>query len=133
MTRYVTTAALVLLTIAALTCATAGSVFAQPPGGGMMSDLMYLERSWTAVCFQLQCSSEQLNALLAPFDEALRTRDAAVQAAIEAQDMEAVTTALSACREVVDAALQEHLTDEQWTKYQELMAYQPLGAGPDRR
>jgi len=133
MTRYVTTAALVLLTIAALTCASTGSVFAQPPGGGMVFDLTYLERSWTAVCFQLQCSTEQLNALLAPFDEALQTRDAAVQAAIGAQDMEAVTTALSACREAVDAALQEHLTDEQWTKCQELMAYQPLGAGLGRR
>jgi len=152
MTRH---KAVVALAIVALTCTTAGSAFAQPPGGGpgggppgpppdgagqargtgggAISDMMYLERSWTAVCFQLLCSSEQLNALLEPFDQALQTRNAAIQAAVAAQDMEAVNTALSACKQAVNTALQAQLTDDQWATCQELMSYQPLGAGPGPR
>ena len=109
-------------------------VFAQQGGRGgdrggrrgTMGLMMYLERTWTLCSFKLECTAEQLEQLRPTYATALDTRDEAVQAAAEAQDWEAIGTALQACKDTLDAKLAEVLSEEQNTKLQE-MATQRFG------
>lgn len=117
----------------------AGEACAQDRGGrqgarggqrGMMGDMYYLERAWTAVSFQLDATPEQIAALTPIFREALTTRNELIQAAIEAQDFAGVQTAISDCKATLQAALQEQLTEAQWTKLDELMNARMMGGRP---
>lgn len=105
----------------------AGEVFAQAGGGGgrgqrgMMGDMYYLERAWTAVSFQLETTPEQIASLTPIFRDALLERNKLMHAAIEAQDFESVRTAISDCKTTLETALQKQLTHEQWTRLQRLL------------
>jgi hypothetical protein len=98
------------------------------PGGPMGG--MYLERTWTAVSFQLECTAEQKDALSPTYAAALKTRDAAVLKAHEEQDMEAVQAAMKACKTTLDAKLKEVLTADQLTALQKLMQPPARPDGP---
>lgn len=133
MSRKTMFAGLITFAVIALVVAMVASALAQQgpagPGrrGGMMGDMMYLERTWTAVSFQLECTGEQLRPTYAT---ALQTRNDALQAAREAQDREAVSAAIADCKSTLSAKLQEVLTEEQWTELEELMS---VGMGGMRR
>lgn len=138
MTRRRIFVGMIVVAALALAVGTVGSVFAQGGRGGragragargMMGAMMYLERSWTAVSFQLDCTSEQLEQLRPTYRTALQTRDSNLQASIEAQDRDGMVEAVTQCRETLEAKLQEVLSDAQWTKLQELMEARMGGAG----
>jgi len=109
---------MVLLAAVVLTTA-----FAQQPQPGRtgMRDMMYLERAWTAVSFQLECTAEQIEQLQPIFATALQTRNDAMQAAREAQDRDALNQAVADCKTTLTDALTAALTEEQMTKLDELM------------
>lgn len=52
----------------------------------MMGAMMYLERTWTAVSFQLDCTSAQLEQLRPTYRNTLNARDAAMKTPVESQD-----------------------------------------------
>ncbi len=126
MTRKSMFTGLVVVAVVALGAAMVTSALAQQEQGrrgrGMMGAMMYLERSWTAVSFQLDCTGEQLELLRPTYRTALQTRADAVEASIEAQDWEGVRMAFTECKDSLDAKLQEVLTDEQWAQLEELMS-----------
>lgn len=132
MRRTGMTMVMVVVTVAMLVTM-AGEVFAQGGGGGgrgqrgAMGDMYYLERAWTAVSFQLETTPEQIASLTPIFRDALLERNELIEAAIEAQDFESVRTAISDCKTTLETALQEQLTDEQWTKLQELLEARMFG------
>ncbi len=104
------------------------------PGGqggrGMMGAMMYLERTWTAVSFQLNCSSAQLEELRPTYRNTLSARDAAVKAAAEAQDWQAIGKAMQDSKTRLDAKLKTVLSDAQWQKLQQLMQPRMGGMRP---
>jgi len=95
-------------------------------GAGMMGAMIYLERSWTAVSFQLDCTGEQIEQLHPTYLQALQTRQEAVKAATEKQDREALMQAMTDCKATLETALQTVLNDEQWANLQTLMEA-PMG------
>ncbi len=88
---------------------------------------MYLERTWTAVSFQLDCTSEQLAELRPTYRTALQQRDSSVKQAMQAQDWEALRAVLTQCKQTLDAKLQQVLSEEQWNKLQSLMQARMAG------
>lgn len=122
-------AALAALTIVtALGWAQPGGFGGPPPGGGMgggppgdMGDMVYLEKSWTAVSFQLDCTPEQQDSLKPTYATELQTRDEALAQAMKKRDMNAMQKALQTCKTKLNARLKEVLSDEQWPKLQQLM------------
>ncbi len=102
-----------------------------PPGGGrggnMMGAMMYLERSWTTVTLQLDCTPEQIALLQPTFASELKTRNDAMKKAMEAQDWESLRTAVTTCQSALEAKLAEVLTEEQLTALDELMSVQMMG------
>jgi hypothetical protein len=82
---------------------------------------MYLERTWTAVSFQLDCTSTQLEQLRPTYRNSLNARNAALKAAGEAQDWQAMGKAMQDCKTRLDAKLKTVLSDSQWQKLQQLM------------
>ncbi|MFP3904446.1 MAG: hypothetical protein ACLFWB_09435 [Armatimonadota bacterium] len=122
----------------ALLAAVAIPVFAQrgeARGGdrgqrGMMGDMMYLERSWTAVSFQLECTDEQISQLYPIYALALQERNEAIKQAAVDQDREGYVEAIEACRTVLETKLQDVLTELQWQTLQEIM--QPARRGGQR-
>jgi Spy/CpxP family protein refolding chaperone len=114
------------------------AVRAQPPGGGggpgrggpgggggrgrgMMGTMLYLERSWTAVSFQLGCTAQQQAALRPTYLAALQARDAAIKKARDANDMQAIGTAFEKCKTTLDAKLKKTLSAAQWKKLETMM------------
>ncbi len=77
---------IVVLVAVGLVAATITSSIGQRQGTGTRGDMMYLERTWTAVSFQLDCTSEQLAQLRPTYRRALRARDSSVKQAMQAQD-----------------------------------------------
>lgn len=110
-----------------------------PPGGGrggnVMGAMMYLERAWTAVSFQLDCTHEQIELLHPTFAAELKTRNDAVKKAMQAQDWESMRTAITTCQSALEAKLAEVLTEAQMTTLDELMSVQMMGGrgGPGNR
>lgn len=123
----------VVLVAVGLVAATITSTIGQRQGAGARGDMMYLERTWTAVSFQLNCTSEQLAKLRPTYRTALQTRNSSVKQAMQAQDWEALRAALAKCRQTLDAKLQPVLSDEQWTKLQTLIRARLAGLGGGMR
>ncbi|MFQ6131981.1 MAG: hypothetical protein ACE5R4_08100 [Armatimonadota bacterium] len=121
--------AVLCIGVVSLAVAAAVVLAQQPPGGrrpggggrGMMGDMMYLERTWTAVSFQLDCTSEQLASLRPTYRNALNARNAALAKAREAGDFEAMGKAIRDCKTRLEAKLKEVLSTQQMTKLQQLM------------
>ena len=129
MSRKTTYAGLMAFGVMLLAAVVITMAFAQDqpqpqPGGqrGGMRDMMYLERTWTAVSFQLECTTEQIAQLQPVYATALQTRNDAIKVAREAQDRDGVTAAVTECKTTLTEKLPEVLTDEQWTKLDELMS-----------
>jgi len=91
------------------------------PGAGAMAAFMYLERTWTAVSFQLNCTGDQVTALKPTFRNALNARDAAIRAAMKNQDWAAMGKASTDCKTRLDAKLKAVLSKAQWAKLQQMM------------
>jgi len=123
---------LMAVAIVALGAAFVTDAFAQGQGGqgrqgrGMMGDMWYLERAWTAISFQIPLEAEQMAVLQPVFAEALQTRTDALTAAMQEQDrearMEAMGAAITECKDTLSTKLSEVLTDEQWTQLDTLMS-----------
>jgi hypothetical protein len=135
-TRPTTFSGLVFVTLLAIAV---GPAFAQTGGAGgqgggerrgMMGAMMYLERTWTAVSFQLECTSAQLEQLRPTYRNTLSARDAAVKAAVEAQDWQGIGKAMQDSKTRLDAKLKAVLSNAQWQKLQQLM--QPRMGGMRR-
>jgi hypothetical protein len=105
-----------------------------PPGGrmggppGEMQAMTYLEKSWTAVSFQLAGTAEQQKSLKATYATELETRNQALGQAIKKRDMNAMQKARETCKTNLNGKLKEVLTDEQWQKLQKVM--QPVAPLP---
>ncbi len=133
---------MVVLVAVGLVAATITSSLGQREGAGQRGDrqglrpggdMMYLERTWTAVSFQLGCTSAQLAKLRPTYRTALQTRDSSVKQAMQAQDWEALRAAIAKCKQTLDAKLQQVLSDEQWTKLQSLIQARMAGPGGGMR
>lgn len=124
-----------LMVAVVLLLAITASAWAQAPGGrrgrggrGMMGNMMYLERAWTAVCFQLEgVTNKQEESLKPTFKSALEARVADVQAARQAGgDRQAMFQAIQAankkCEDTLNTAMQQKLTPTQWDALQKLLA-----------
>ena len=94
-----------------------------------MGAMMYLERAWTAVSFQLGCTHEQIELLHPTFAAELKTRNDAIKKAMETQDMESMRAAITTCQSALEAKLAEVLTEEQLTALNELMSAQTMMGG----
>jgi len=90
-------------------------------GRGMMGAMMYLERTWTAVSFQLGCTGDQLTSLRPTYQNALATREAAVKKAVAAKNWQAVGKAMQDCKTRLETKLKQVLSKQQWTKLQQLV------------
>ena len=88
---------------------------------GMMGSMMYLERSWTAVSFQLDCTTEQLAQLRPTYRNTLSARDAALKEAMASQDREGTMKAITEATTRLETKLKSVLSDAQWAKLDELM------------
>jgi hypothetical protein len=129
--------------VAVVLLASAAFVVAQaPPAGGqrpqidpkVMASFMYLERTWTAVSFQLGCTSQQIASLKPTYQNALVARDAAVKKAMAAQNWQAAGKASVDCMTRLQAKLKQVLSSSQVAKLQQLLAPPagmrgPSGAG----
>ncbi len=135
-------AVLVTMAIVGLGAAFVTDVFAQGggrrgrQGRGMMGDMWYLERAWTAISFQIQLEPEQMALLQPAFAEALQARTDALNAAAQTEDretrMQLMVSAITQCRETLSTKLSEVLTDEQLTQLDKLMSAN-MGFGGPRR
>ncbi len=119
-------AGLIALTLTAATAwvvAQGGSPAGQRPGFDPRAagSFMYLERSWTAVSFQLNCTAQQLGALKPTYANTLAAREAAVKQAMAAKSWQAAEKASLDCKTRLETKLKQVLTSQQWTKLQQLM------------
>jgi len=87
----------------------------------MAASFMYLERSWTAVSFQLNCTAQQLASLKPTYANALTARDAAVKQAITAKNWQAAGKASVDCMTRLQTKLKQVLSSQQWTKLDQLL------------
>jgi hypothetical protein len=113
---------LAVVVLAALTLIV-GSVWAQRRG---MGNMIYLERAWTAVSFQLNCTDDEIAALKPTFASALDARNTAIQAARQAGGdrqtmMAAIQKAGDDCKATLDAKLNTVLTADQQAALQKLL------------
>jgi hypothetical protein len=88
---------------------------------GMMGQMLYPERTWTALCFQMETTDEQFDQLWALYSEVLEKRNDSIKAAIENRDMEAYRAASVEAKSTLETKLQEILTEEQWTQLETLI------------
>jgi Spy/CpxP family protein refolding chaperone len=129
-TTVIVAAAVILLVVGAV------SIMAQPgagggPGGarGAMRSMQHLERSWTALAFELNATADQLTKLRPIYQKVYDERKAALEKARAAQDFQAMGPALEKAQADIDAALKDALTPEQLAKWQQL---QQAGQGMRR-
>ncbi|MEN6305679.1 MAG: hypothetical protein ABFD96_23345 [Armatimonadia bacterium] len=118
------------LVVAALAFAQGGGFGGSPPAGrgggrqggpGDMGAMTYLEKSWTAVSFQLDCTLEQQEALKPVYAAELQTRNQALEKALGSRDFTAMQKALETCKTNLNTKLKEALTDDQWQKLTRLL------------
>ena len=129
----------VLPMVVGLLIVMAAPLLAQAPQGGQgdqrrrgMQSMMYLERSWAAVNFDLKATKEQLAKLKPAYQAAWDARKAAMAKAREAQDWQAMGAAAAASQKQIEAKLKEVLTKEQmaqWQQSQQRRGGRPRGGG----
>ena len=100
---------------------TRGPAGAEGSQRGMMTDMSYLERSWTALCFQIETNDEQFSKLWELYREVLTARNTATEAAIAANDMQAYRQANVNAKSTLDTKLPEILNDEQRAELERLL------------
>jgi hypothetical protein len=100
--------------------------------GGAMGLMMYLERAWAAVHFELEATDEQIAELKPIFQSAYDSRKAAIEKAQADQDRQALMTALQQVQTDIDAALQDTLTEEQLAEWEQVKQAALAGLGLGR-
>lgn len=99
---------------------------------GRFMQLMYLERAWLAVSFELGATEDQLLKLRPIFLAAWETRNGTLSA-LQGGDRAGLALRLSEItdqlRKDIDNGLAQVLTEEQLAKWEELKA-NPVGLGP---
>ncbi len=134
---------LLAVTVAVLVLGVA-AIMAQPgPGGGpggrggrgfggAMGLMMYLERAWAALPFELDATDEQIAELKPIFQAAYDSRKAAIEKAQADQDRQTLIAALQQGQTDIDAALQDTLTEEQLAEWEQLKQAAQAGLGLGR-
>jgi len=120
------------LTILAALALTAVA-FAQPPGGkgqggqnggqrrGMMGSAMFVEQSWSALCFEIDLSAVQMAKLKPSYVWAYKARAAAMKTAREQHSFEAAGNTMAYIKKTLEARIPPVLTATQktaWKKWQ---------------
>lgn len=80
---------------------------------GMMLEMLYPERTWTTLCFQIPLEPEQFQQLGQLYAQVLQQRNTAAHEAIEIRDLEAYQKAGAEARATLEKALPTVLSDEQ--------------------
>ena len=107
--------------------------FAQPPGGkgqggqnggqrrGMMGAAMFVEQSWSVLCFEIDLSAGQIAKLKPSYVWAYKVRNDALKTAREQRSFEAAGNTLKYVKSTLEARIPNVLTDAQktaWKKWQ---------------
>jgi Spy/CpxP family protein refolding chaperone len=128
-----------LLGLTAVLAGLISTAVAQPgpggrPGGraalGAPQAMMFLERTWAAVAFEIKASQEQLVQLYPAYQEAWEARKKAQQEAREKQDRTLLRNALQQIQTDLQAKLKEVLTPEQSDQLQQWLQEQAQLLGP---
>jgi hypothetical protein len=90
------------------------------PGGEGMRSMMYLERSWCAVAFELSATNAQLAALRPTYQSVWNARKTAWEKVRSQKSPQAAAAALQNSRATIDAKLKAVLTPAQWAQWQKL-------------
>lgn len=126
-----------VVTVLGLLALVCGVAMAQPPGGGPgggggqggRGGMNNLERAWTAMFFELGCTTEQLQNCYATFAAGWNTRKDAAAKARADNDFATYMQAMQQIQQTIDAKLKEVLTAEQQTKWTEYQASQQMPRG----
>ena len=86
-------------------------------GGLTWRSFTWVERSWTAVSFEVGATDDVLVALRPTYQDAYAARDAALTQAMDAGNAEILTDALKKIKADVRAELKRLLTDEQYAAH----------------
>lgn len=105
----------------------------------MMRDMMFVERSWAALCFEINISNEQISKLKPTFVWAYQTRNNALKAAWEKHDFQAAAQTMAYVRKTLEERIPAILTAAQkkawqkWQKEQEQIMNRMRGGGRGRQ
>ena len=117
--------------VAGLMTLAVGTACAQGGGGGRggrggMNNMSYLDRSWTAVCFGVEATQEQIMALVPTFTEQWKVRVDTMKTIADAPDrraaMQAAQPTFAKIQTDIDAKLKEILSADQVTKITAMLA-----------
>lgn len=100
------------------------------PSGGAAQAMMFLERTWAAVAFEIKASPEQLILLHSAYQKAWDERKQAVEEAREKQDRTILRNALTKIQTDLQASLKEVLTPEQSDQLRKWLDAQTQLMGP---
>lgn len=120
----------------------AAAVMAQPPGAppgapggggrgqglGMAMAMMYLERAWATVNFELEATTEQIEELRPVFQAKWDARKAARAIAQQTNDFQTLQATMQQIEQETEAKLKEVLTPDQYQKWEQIKS-QPMGLG----
>lgn len=87
-------------------------------GGGGFGAIMYVERTWSALAFEIKISNQQLEKLRPSFQAAWDKRQAAFKKAMQDQNWQALGSAMEKVQAELEAKIKQVLTKEQWAKLQ---------------
>ena len=148
MKRFTVGSSTVCVVAAVLIVVVAAVAFAQPPAaapgpppgqaqggpagrGGGFQNMMYLDRAWTALCFGVKVTPDQLTKLTPAFQTAWDARVEIMKKMVGAADfraaMQEAAPAMQQSRQDLEAKLKEALTPEQLTQLEALLR---MGGGP---
>lgn len=97
--------------------------------GGAMGLMMYLERAWGALSFELDATDEQIAELKPIFQAAYDSRKEAIEKARAEQNPEGLMAALQQVQSDIDAALKDTLTEEQLAEWEQVKQAAQGGMG----
>lgn len=95
----------------------------------MMGVMIYLERAWSAVNFELEATDEQIADLKPIFQGAWETRKEAIAKAQAERNAQVAMAALQQVQSDIDAALAETLTEEQLAEWEAFKQAAQAGMG----
>ncbi|MBU0609983.1 MAG: hypothetical protein KKI08_19010 [Armatimonadetes bacterium] len=110
--------------------------FAQPPGGkgqggqdrsqrrGAMGAAMFIEQSWSALCFEINLSATQIAKLKPSYVWAYKARNAALKTAREQHSFDSVANTLNYIKKTLEDRIPIVLTAAQKTAWQKWQAEQ---------
>lgn len=117
----VTTLTLVALASVALTQQQGGGGRDGGQRRGMMGSAMFIEQSWSALCFEMDLSQVQFGKLKPTYVWAYKARESALKSARESRNFEAAAKTLATIKTTLEQRIPIVLTDAQkaqWKKWQ---------------